>query len=44
MLTLLAVLGHYDSIRNIAELLILQFVLLDVVFAFSSTDRRRLRS
>ncbi len=44
MLILLAVLGHYDSVRNVVELLILQFVILDVVFAFSSTDRRRLKS
>jgi hypothetical protein len=44
MITLLAVLGHYNSIRNIVELLILQFVLLDLAFSFSSTDRRRLRS
>ncbi len=44
MLILLAVLGHYDSVRNVVELFILQFVLLDVVFAFSSTDRRRLKS
>ena len=44
MLILLAVLGHYDSIRGVVELLVLQFVLLDLFFAFCSTDRRRLKS
>ena len=43
MLILLAVLGHFGSIRDVVELLILQFVLIDLAFAFSSIDRRRLK-